>query len=105
VVINTLDICESCGKAVEAISIARNLGEQFINDARREMCICVDCFNKRFTVNTKKRSGFEGTIYELEEKPSPRFGLGSSQFSCLECEWVAWTEEGLRSHMNKKHPR
>lgn len=104
-VVNTVDNCESCGKTVDPIGIARNLGEQFINDARKDMCICVDCFKKRFKVNTKKRSGYGGTIYELDEKPAPRFGLGSSKLSCLKCEWVAWTEEGLASHMQKKHPK
>jgi hypothetical protein len=102
-VVNTKENCESCGKTVESIGIARNLEEQFINDAREGMWICVDCFRKRFKVNTKKRSGYGGTIYELEERGAPRFGLGSSRFSCLKCEWVAWTEEGLGSHMQKKH--
>ena len=104
-VVNTVENCESCGKEVEPIGIARNLEEQFINDARKDMCICVDCFRKRYKVSTKKRSGYGGTIYELEEKAAPRFGLGSSKLSCLRCEWVAWTEEGLASHMLKKHPR
>ena len=71
------------------MGIARNLEEQFINDARTGMWICVDCFRKRFKVNTKKRSGYGGTIYELGEKSAPRFGLGSSKLSCLKCEWVA----------------
>ncbi|MFW9846509.1 MAG: hypothetical protein ACFFD6_07165 [Candidatus Thorarchaeota archaeon] len=104
-VIVTVDLCESCGKSVESIGIAKNLEQQFINDARKDMSICIDCFKKRFKVNTKKRSGYGGTIYELEDKAAPRFGLGSSKFSCLKCEWVAWTEEGLSAHMNKKHPR
>ncbi|MFX1439413.1 MAG: hypothetical protein ACFFFD_04130 [Promethearchaeota archaeon] len=89
---------------VEPIGIARNPEEQFINDAREGMWICVDCFGKRFKVNTKKRSGYEGTIYELEERSALRFGPGSSKFSCLKCEWIAWTEEGLGSHMQRRHP-
>ncbi|MHA2070372.1 MAG: hypothetical protein ACW985_01145 [Candidatus Thorarchaeota archaeon] len=104
-VVNTLEKCESCGKTVEPIGIARNLEEQFINDARKNKCICVDCFRKRYRVNTKKRSGYGGTIYELDQKAAPRFGLGSSKLSCLKCEWVAWTEEGITSHMQKKHPK
>jgi hypothetical protein len=104
-VVNTVDYCESCGKTVDPIGIARNMEEQFINDARKDMWICVDCFEKRFKVNTKKRSGYGGTIYELTEKAAPRFGLGSSKLRCLKCEWVAWTEEGLASHMEKKHQR
>jgi hypothetical protein len=104
-VVNTDNNCESCGKSVDPIGIAQNLEEQFINDARKAMWVCVDCFRKRFNVITKKRSGYGGTIYELEEKSAPRFGLGSSRFSCLKCAWVAWTEEGLTNHMQRKHPK
>ncbi|MFX0108464.1 MAG: hypothetical protein ACFE7R_09290 [Candidatus Hodarchaeota archaeon] len=103
--VTTLEKCESCGKVLDPISPARNLEQQFISDARREMAICSDCFKKRYKVSTKKRSGYGGTIYELEEKSSPRFGVGSTKYSCLKCVWVAWTEEGLAAHMEKKHPR
>ena len=101
----TVELCESCGNEVEAIGPAKNLEGQFINDARKQMTICVDCFKKRFKVTTKKRSGYGGTIYELDEKSAPRFGLGSQRFTCLKCDWVAWTEEGLAAHLEKKHPR
>lgn len=103
--VTTVELCESCGNVVEAIGPAKNLEEQFSNDARQQMSICVDCFKKRFKVTTKKRSGYGGTIYELDERSSPRFGLGSQRFTCLKCEWVAWTEEGLAAHIEKKHPK
>lgn len=99
----TLDMCESCGKEVEPLGAAKNLEEQFINDARKDMCICVECFKKRYKVATKRRSGYGGTIYELEERSPPRFGVGSQRFSCLKCDWVAWSEQGLAVHMRKKH--
>ncbi len=98
-----MEFCESCGKEMDPIGSAKNLEENFINDARRDLHICSDCFKKRFKIVTKKRSGYGGTIYELEEKPAPRFGLGSQTFSCLKCTWVAWTEEGLAVHMRNKH--
>lgn len=82
---------------------ARNLEENFVNDTRRDLNICTECFKKRFRISTKKRSGYGGTIYELEAKDSPRFGLGSQSFSCLKCTWVAWTEEGLAVHMRNRH--
>ncbi|MGQ4911708.1 MAG: hypothetical protein ACP6KW_06005 [Candidatus Thorarchaeota archaeon] len=98
-----MEFCESCGKEMDPVGSAKNLEENFINDARRDLHICSDCFKKRFKIVTKKRSGYGGTIYELEEKPAPRFGLGSQTFSCLKCTWVAWTEEGLAVHMRNKH--
>ena len=65
--------------------------------------MCMDCFKKRYKVVTKKRSGYGGTIYELESRAPPRFGTGSQTFSCLKCNWVAWTEEGLLAHMRREH--
>lgn len=95
--------CESCGKEMEPYAPAKTLEQTFINDERKRTGICQECFEKRFKVETKKRSGYGGTIYELTEKPPPRFGLGSKKFTCLKCNWYAWTEEGLRVHMQKRH--
>lgn len=82
---------------------AKTLEENFKKEERSRLCICSECFNKRFKIVTKKRSGYGGTIYELEEKSPPRFGLGSKKFTCLKCAWVAWTEEGLQAHMEHRH--
>ncbi|MGY5872357.1 MAG: hypothetical protein RTV72_08940 [Candidatus Thorarchaeota archaeon] len=103
VVITSAEPCESCGKEFDPISSAKNLEENFINDIRQEMTICSECFKKRFKIITKKRSGYGGTIYEIEERSSRRFGTGSQTYSCLKCDWVAWTEEGLLAHMRRKH--
>lgn len=102
-VIKSVEPCESCGKEIEPIRAAKNLEENFLNDSRSSMHICIDCFKKRFKIVTKKRSGYGGTIYELENRPSPRFGTGSQTFSCLKCNWVAWTELGLLAHMRRAH--
>ncbi|MHA1134999.1 MAG: hypothetical protein ACTSSE_00770 [Candidatus Thorarchaeota archaeon] len=99
-----VDPCESCGKDIDPIQPATNLEDNLINDSRESMHICADCFKKRFKIITKKRSGYGGTIYELEERPQPRFGTGSQSFSCIKCNWVAWTEEGLLAHMRREHP-
>ncbi|MFX1483258.1 MAG: hypothetical protein ACFFCP_08715 [Promethearchaeota archaeon] len=99
------DYCESCGKEVDPIQPARNLEDNFANDTRMNLNICTDCFKKRFKISSKKRSSYGGTIYELEEKTPPRFGLGSQSFSCLKCEWVAWNEDGIEAHMRKRHPK
>jgi hypothetical protein len=88
---------------MEPIGPARNLEENFINDTRQNLYICMDCFKKRFKITTKKRSGYGGTIYDLQARDPPRFGLGSQSFSCLKCAWVAWSEEGLAAHMRRKH--
>jgi hypothetical protein len=88
---------------MDPVGPAKNLEENFINETRRDLNICTDCFKKRFKISTKKRSGYGGTIYELERKDPPRFGLGSQSFSCLKCTWVAWTEEGLAVHMRNRH--
>ncbi|TFG34285.1 hypothetical protein EU527_04035 [Candidatus Thorarchaeota archaeon] len=82
---------------------AKNLEENFFNDSRKSMSICSECFKKRFKIVTKKSSGYGGTIYEVEERTAPRFGMGSQTFSCLKCNWIAWTEEGLIAHMKNKH--
>ena len=103
VVITSVEFCESCGKENDPIGSAKNLEENFINDTRRDLHICTECFKKRYKIVTKKRSGYGGTIYELEVKPPPRFGVGSQSFTCLKCNWVAWTEEGLRAHMKRAH--
>lgn len=103
-VIKSVDLCESCGKEMDPLTLARNLEDNFINDARQSMSICSECFKKRFKIVTRKSSGYGGTIYELEERPPPRFGMGSQSFSCLKCNWIAWTEEGLLAHMKRKHP-
>lgn len=95
--------CESCGKEMEPPEPAKNLEDNFENEERMRLCICSECFNKRFKVVTKQRSGYGGTIYNLEEKSAPRFGLGSKKLSCLRCSWVAWTEEGLAAHMEHRH--
>jgi len=103
VVITSADLCESCGKEMDPLRSAKDLEENFFNDTRQNMSICSECFKKRFKIITKKRSGYGGTIYELEERPPPRFGIGSQTFSCLKCNWVAWTEIGLQAHMKRKH--
>lgn len=97
--------CESCGKVMDPMKPAITLEDSFINDARQNLYICSDCFRKRFKTTTKKRSGYGGTIYELEARVFPRFGLGSQTFSCLKCDWVAWTDEGLIAHMRRRHNR
>ncbi|MGY5860521.1 MAG: hypothetical protein RTU63_14210 [Candidatus Thorarchaeota archaeon] len=102
-VIKSAETCESCGKDIDPIQSATNLEDNFINDSRQSMHICTECFKKRFKIITKKRSGYGGTIYELEERQSPRFGTGSQSFSCLKCNWVAWTEEGLLAHNLREH--
>lgn len=99
----SVDYCESCGKEVDMNQAAMNLEDNFANETRKNLNICTDCFKKRFKISSKKRSGYGGTIYELEEKPQPRFGLGSKSFSCLKCNWVAWNDVGLEAHMRKKH--
>jgi hypothetical protein len=88
---------------MDPIKLAKNLEDNFANENRKKLCICTDCFKKRFKVTSKKRSGYGGTIYELEEKSPPRFGLGSTTYSCLKCNWVAWNELGLEVHMRHKH--
>ena len=99
----SVDYCESCGKEVDTIQPAKNLEDNFANDTRKNLSICTVCFKKRFKITSKKRSGYGGTIYELEERSTPRFGLGSQSFSCLKCNWVAWNELGLEVHTRKKH--
>jgi hypothetical protein len=102
-VIKSSEPCESCGKVIDPVKPATTLEGNFINDARRNLYICSDCFKKRYKTMTKKRSGYAGTIYELEERAPPRFGLGSQTFSCLKCNWVAWTDVGLIAHMRRRH--
>jgi len=102
-VITSSEPCESCGKEMDQIRPAVGLEENFINETRQSLFICSDCFKKRFKTVTKKRSGYGGTIYELEERPAPRFGLGSQSFSCLKCDWIAWSEVGLIAHMRRRH--
>jgi hypothetical protein len=102
-VITSSELCESCGRIMDPIKPAMSLEDNFINDARQNLLICSDCFKKRFKTVTKKRSGYGGTIYELEERPPPRFGLGSQSFTCLKCNWVAWSEEGLVAHVQRRH--
>jgi len=102
-VITTAETCESCGRTVEPQDPVQTLEDQFINDTRKDMSICVDCFAKRFSVVSKQRSDTGGMIFELQEKQAPRSGLGSSKFSCVHCDWIAWTEEGLTAHVEKRH--
>ncbi len=90
---------------VDPLSPVKTLEEQFINDTRKDKSICVDCFAKRFTVTSKEHSETGGVIFELQEKQAPRSGLGSSRFSCVQCDWIAWTEEGLTAHVEKRHKR
>ncbi len=101
--VNIVEYCESCGNTFEMPRLAKTLEEQFAVDEMKRLGICEDCFKKRFKITTKKRSGYGGTIYELEEKPPPRFGTGSKKLTCLKCDWVAWTEEGLAAHIRKRH--
>jgi len=96
--------CESCGEDIGPIPVAKTLEDSFMVDEMKKIGICGECFNRRFKISTKKRSGYGGTIYELEEKAPPRFGLGSRKLSCLRCDWVSWTEEGLAVHTRKRHP-
>lgn len=102
-VITSEDYCESCGKVVDPIKPAKNLEDTFANDTRKNLNICTDCFKKRFKVISAKRSGYGGTIYQLEERSPPRFGFGSTSYTCLKCNWVAWNELGLEVHKRKKH--
>ncbi|RDE14419.1 MAG: hypothetical protein C4K47_04515 [Candidatus Thorarchaeota archaeon] len=102
-VITTPDLCESCGQEIAPFKPAKTLDESYSNDEQKRLSICEDCFKKRFKVTTKRSSGYGGTIYDLEERPAPRFGIGSKKLSCLKCTWVAWTEEGLAVHMNRRH--
>lgn len=102
--IKSVVLCESCGKAVEGPQSAKKLEESFGNDERMRLDLCIECFDKRFKITSMKRSGYGGTIYQLEERKGARFGRGSEKFSCLRCNWVAWTEEGLRAHIDQKHP-
>jgi len=88
---------------MDPIKPAKNLEDNFMNDARQDMFTCSDCFKKRFKITTKKRSGYGGKIYEVEERSAPRFGFGSQSFSCLKCNWIAWSEEGLIVHMRRRH--
>ncbi len=97
-----VEYCESCGQEFELIKLAKTLEENFALDEQNKLGICQDCFKKRFKIETKKRSGYGGTIYELEEKSMPRFG--TQKLSCLRCSWIAWTEEGLAAHVKKRHP-
>ncbi|RDE17217.1 MAG: hypothetical protein C4K48_00365 [Candidatus Thorarchaeota archaeon] len=90
---------------MDPIGSAISLEDNFINDTRQSLHICTECFKKRFKIVTKKSSGYGGTIYELEERSTPRFGLGSQSFSCLKCNWVSWNEEGLRAHIRRCHPQ
>lgn len=101
--ITTAETCESCGRTVEPQGPVKTLEEQFINDTRKETSICADCFEKRFNVVRKPRIDTGGMIFELQEKPAPRSGLGSSRFRCVHCGWIAWTEEGLTAHVGKRH--
>ena len=97
-----VEYCESCGQEFEPIRNAKTLEENFAADEMNKLGICQDCFNKRFKISTKKRSGYGGRIYELDEKSMPRFG--AQKLSCLKCNWIAWTDEGLAAHMRKRHP-
>ena len=99
------DICESCGKEVEPYSSGKTLEEAFTSEERKKLAICMDCFGKRFKLAMRRQSGYGGTVYDLEERSAPRFGLGSTKFSCLKCSWVAWTEAGLRAHVNHRHAK
>ncbi|MFW9944996.1 MAG: hypothetical protein ACFFB7_08360 [Candidatus Sifarchaeia archaeon] len=90
---------------VEPQGSVETLEEQFINDTRKDKSICIDCFEKRFSVVSRERSDTGGMIFELQEKQAPRSGLGSSRFSCVHCDWVAWTEEGLTAHVEQRHKR
>jgi hypothetical protein len=95
--------CESCGGIMGTLPVAKTLEDSFMVDEMKKHGICEECFKKRFKIITKKRSGYGGTIYEIEERPPPRFGVGSRKLTCLKCNWVAWTEEGLAAHMKKRH--
>ena len=99
----TAATCESCGRPVEPESSVKTLEKEFINNTRKDMSICIECFGKRFSVISRKRSDTGGMVFELQEKPAPRSGLGSSRFSCIQCDWTAWTEEGLTAHVENRH--
>ena len=101
--ITTAETCESCGRAFEPQDPVKTLEEQFISDTRKDMSMCVDCFARRFSVVKKPRIDTGGVIFELQEEPAPRSGLGSSRFSCVHCDWIAWTEEGLEAHTEHRH--
>ena len=103
-VIRIAEFCESCGKMMELFGPARTLEDNFAVEKQKTLGICLECFKKRFKIVTRRSSGYGGTIYELKERSAPRFGLGSKKLSCLRCNWIAWTDEGLAAHMRKKHP-
>ncbi|MHA1944310.1 MAG: hypothetical protein ACW96M_07940, partial [Candidatus Thorarchaeota archaeon] len=69
--------CESCGNERGPLPPAKTLEDNFAVDEMKKLGICEDCFKKRFKISSKKRSGYGGTIYELEERSAPRFGTGS----------------------------
>lgn len=102
-VISTPNFCESCGLEMQPLKPAKTLEDSFSNEEMKRLNICDDCFKKRFKVTTRRSSGYGGTIYELEDKPPPRFGVGSKKLTCLKCAWVAWTEEGLSAHVANHH--
>ncbi len=89
---------------MELFGPARTLEDNFAVEKQKTLGICLECFKKRFKIVTRRSSGYGGPIYELKERSAPRFGLGSKKLSCLRCNWIAWTDEGLAAHMRKKHP-
>jgi hypothetical protein len=102
-VMATPDLCESCGQEIGPLKSAKTLDESYSNDEQKRLGICEDCFKKRYKVTSKRSSGYGGTIYDLEERPAPRFGTGSKKLTCLKCAWVAWTDEGLAVHVARHH--
>jgi len=79
------------------------LEDNFAAEKQKTLGICRECFKKRFKIVTRKSSGYGGTIYELQERSAPRLGLGSKKLSCLRCDWIAWTDQGLAAHVRKRH--
>jgi hypothetical protein len=104
VVIRIAEFCESCGKMIEPCGPAKTLEDSFALEKRKTLGICTECFKKRFKIVSRRSSGYGGTIYELRERSAPRFGLGSKKLSCLRCDWIAWTDQGLAAHVRKRHP-
>lgn len=103
-VLETEELCESCGNEADPAQPVKTLEDQFANDARKDEGICINCFTRRFVIVSREREDTGGLIYELQQKPASKADIGSSKFGCKKCDWVAWSERGLEAHLAKRHP-